>query len=54
MEKELIDNEEARIIRKACPWLNQELNPRESIRAIQRHIGKIVEDSLNVNGNMKR
>jgi hypothetical protein len=45
IEKELIDKEEARIIRKACPWLNQELNPRESIRAIQRHIGQIVEDS---------
>jgi hypothetical protein len=43
--KELIVSEEKRIIRKACPWLNQELNPRESIRAIQRHIGQIVENS---------
>jgi hypothetical protein len=43
--KELIESEEKRIIRKACPWLNQEHNPRVSIRAIQRHIGQIVEDS---------
>jgi len=44
MPKELIDTEEIRIIRKACPWLNKEHNPRESIRAIQRLIGQIVED----------
>ncbi|MGG3449575.1 hypothetical protein [Domibacillus aminovorans] len=43
--KELIESEEKRIIHKACPWLNQEHNPRVSIRGIQRHIGQIVEDS---------
>jgi hypothetical protein len=45
MEKELIQKEEARVIGKACAWLNQDYNPRESIRAIQRQIGLIVEDS---------
>lgn len=45
MEKELIPKEEARVIGKACTWLNQELNPRVSIRSIQRHIGQIVEES---------
>ncbi|MGG3467338.1 GIY-YIG nuclease family protein [Neobacillus pocheonensis] len=45
MDKELIKKEETRVIGKACPWLNEKHNPRESIRAIQRQIGKIVEDS---------
>jgi hypothetical protein len=45
MDKELIKKEEARVIGKACTWLNTEYNPRESITAIQRQIGLIVEDS---------
>lgn len=45
MEKELIEKEESRVIGKACTWLNRDYNPRESIRAIQRQIGLIVEDS---------
>lgn len=45
MKKELIVSEEIRIIGKACPWLNVEHNPRESIRAIQRQVGQVVEDS---------
>lgn len=54
--KELIDREEARVISKACPWLNGEFNPRDSIRGIQRLIGKIVEDSQRewTYGEMKR
>ena len=43
--KELIQSEEARVISKTCPWLNKGLNPRDSIRGIQRQIGKIVQDS---------
>lgn len=45
MDKKLIKKEETWVIGKACAWLNDKHNPRESIRAIQRQIGKTVEDS---------
>lgn len=43
--KELIEIEEVNAIRKYCPWLNTDFNPRNSIRGIQRQIGQIVNDS---------
>ncbi|WP_182104087.1 hypothetical protein [Niallia taxi] len=43
--KELIGIEEVIAIRKYCPWLNTNFNPRNSIRGIQRQIGQIVKDS---------
>ncbi|MDN4524399.1 hypothetical protein [Fictibacillus fluitans] len=45
MDKELLKNEELRVIGKACPWLNTKYNPRWSIGAIQRHIGLIINNS---------
>ncbi|MFJ7852332.1 hypothetical protein ACIQX3_05975 [Peribacillus frigoritolerans] len=45
MDKELLKKEEARVIGKACTWLNTEHNPRVSVAAIQRQIGLIVQDS---------
>lgn len=43
--KALIHVEEAKIISMTCPWINEQLNPRESIRSIQRDIGDIVQSS---------
>lgn len=45
IDKEVLKDEELRVIGKACPWLNTNYNPRWSIGAIQRHIGLIIDDS---------
>ncbi|MBO9131428.1 hypothetical protein [Bacillus sp. 165] len=45
MALELIEAEEIRVIRKACPWFNESHNPRTKTNAIQAMVGEIVNES---------